>query len=161
MKALSIITTSFIFLLFMILCANQQLKQKMMLLGEITQEKLLSTQGLFEQGYQLHQVSNDDSKLVAHWPDDVHIDIYIGTWCYDSQREVPKLLKDIEKNKSISYRIIALDEEKKDPQGLALLNHVSATPTVVVFRQNKEISRIIEKPQISWVKDISVTLNVM
>jgi thioredoxin 1 len=42
--------------------------------------------------------------------------------------------------------MVTLDFSKTDPEGLAVANSVEFTPTVIFFRQQEEIGRIIERP---------------
>ena len=43
-------------------------------------------------------------------------------------------------------KMVTLDFSKTDPGGLAVVNGVEFTHTFIVFRQQGEIGRIIEKP---------------
>lgn len=158
MKAIIISLLGILFVVLVSACAQSHIKQQMMMLGEIKAQALLQQQPLFQQSYDIHEVSKADIAAIKQWPSNVHIDVYLGTWCHDSQREVPRILKAFAENSAISYRLIALDINKTDPQGLALTNNITATPTIVVFQNNQEQGRIIEHPQASWVSDIAMML---
>ena len=75
------------------------------------------------------------------------ITAYLGTWCHDSQREIPELikLKQALSNPNIQLKLIALDRNKKDNLGLAEKAGVLYTPTIIVQQKGKEVGRIIEK----------------
>ena len=75
--------------------------------------------------------------------------VLFGTWCHDSQREVPRLLKLLEQSKVElnSLTLVAVDYNKQDPQGLAEQFQLKYTPTFIVIDQSKEQHRVVEKPQ--------------
>ena len=84
------------------------------------------------------------------------ITIVLGTWCSDSQREVPRFYKVLDEagynDKSIN--IIAVDRSKLagdiDIEDLK----IELVPTFIVYKDNKELGRIIETPNKSLEKDL-------
>jgi len=122
--------------------------------GDITKQTLLTTEQSFSNNYQSYKVSEKDLALIKQWPNGIHFDIYFGSWCHDSEREVPKLLKLLQENKALSYRLIALNYRKTEPKGRAKAANVVFTPTVIVKKAGKELGRIIERPNVSLVADI-------
>ena len=125
------------------------------MVGVISKNDLLSHEALFKKGYESFIVSEEDKLKISDWPSNLYIDIYFGTWCHDSEREVPKLLSILDNNLDVNFKLIALDLNKDDPQKLALRNSINYTPTFVVFLGDKEIGRIIERPNQSLVDDIT------
>ncbi|PCI60353.1 MAG: thioredoxin [Gammaproteobacteria bacterium] len=122
--------------------------------GKMQQVELLNHYEIFSAGYKSYTLSVEQSNIVKAWPENVSIDIYFGTWCHDSQREVPKLLKALQVNSKIKTTLIALDGHKTDPLGLAKNNAVKFTPTFVIFINNQEIGRIVERPKVNLIADI-------
>ncbi len=82
--------------------------------------------------------------------------VYFGVWCHDSIREIPQLVKLLEEvnNPKISYQLISLDKTKQEPLGRARANDILYTPTIVVFQADKELGRIIEKPEQDLATDL-------
>ncbi len=93
--------------------------------------------------------------------DNVKIVIVMGSWCPDSQREVPRMIKILE---AIDYpmdmlNIIAVNRHKKVPYtDLSSLN-IKYVPTFIFYRDNIEIGRIVEAPKQSLELDIINILN--
>ncbi len=77
------------------------------------------------------------------------ITILLGTWCSDSQREVPKLMKilDAVKFPEGKLKIIGLTRKKEGINGEEVQYAIKKVPTIVVEKYGKEIGRIIETPQ--------------
>ncbi|XPF96089.1 thioredoxin family protein [Colwellia sp. RE-S-Sl-9] len=123
--------------------------------GVITKDNLLMNEVLFNEGYQAFSVTEKEKLQIKDWPSNLHIDIYFGTWCHDSQREVPRILSILDNNQNVTFQLIALDIDKKDPQYLAKNNSIKYTPTFVVFIEEKEIGRIIERPTQNFIEDIT------
>lgn len=127
-------------------------------LGMISEENLLTGYADFNNNFQEFTLSEEEQRVIADWPKNLTIDVYFGTWCHDSIREVPKLLKILSGNKDINLSLIALDHQKQDPQDLATTNKVKYTPTIIVYRdvdKKQEIGRIIERPKQSLITDIN------
>ena len=112
--------------------------------GVISKQQLFLEYPNFEQSFNRYEVREVAGKI----PTDVRVLIFFGTWCHDSQREVPRMLKILEAAglPEDHIKMVTLDFSKTDPGGLAVANGVEFTPTFIVFRQQGEIGRIIEKP---------------
>lgn len=84
------------------------------------------------------------------------IRIILGTWCSDSQREVPRLLKvldfiDFQKDK---IDIIGVNRKKIAPEAGIDEGYVDFVPTVIILFNGSEIGRIIETPDKTLEEDI-------
>ncbi len=129
-------------------------------IGTITAEQLFAHQPIFQESFQQKVALQGREQLVEQWPEDLHIEVFFGTWCHDSKREVPKFLALMAKHPQVSYQLTALDYKKQDPLKLAQSHRVKFTPTFIVKKANKEIGRIVEYTKQSFVKDISEMLKV-
>jgi thiol-disulfide isomerase/thioredoxin len=74
--------------------------------------------------------------------------VFVGTWCEDSHREFPRLMKILEAAEFPSERltIIGVDRKKEDPDILHKKYGIEKVPTIIVSRKGKELGRIIEFP---------------
>lgn len=133
----------------------EQVAADQILAGDISVQKLLSSYPVFENNYQAYPLDKTEQNIIKQWPNNLSIDVYFGTWCHDSEREVPRLLKIVADHPQISLNLITLDYEKSEPQGRAMANQVKYTPTFVVYQNNQEIGRVIEWPEVSLIADIN------
>lgn len=124
-------------------------------LGEIQASQLLEQYDTFSDNYRNFKLSAGQASQIEQWPNNLKIDVYMGTWCHDSEREVPRLLKSLQNFQHIDVNIIALDYDKNDPQGRAKRVDIRYTPTFIVYLTGQEIGRIIESPKQSFVDDIT------
>ncbi|HXI11357.1 MAG TPA: HEAT repeat domain-containing protein [Thermoanaerobaculia bacterium] len=121
-------------------------------IGTITPARLLSM--VPEYADRKRDYKPDDSvvEMIASssQPGD-RLEVYLGTWCDDSQREVPRLLKILESLETVhkttlpvSY--VAVDRSKKKPEALLQNKSIEKVATFILFRGNEEIGRIVETP---------------
>lgn len=87
--------------------------------------------------------------------------VMFGTWCHDSEREIPRLLKllDVSDVELKSLTLLAVDKNKQEPTGKAKRWRLKYTPTIVVTEGEKELGRIIEKPRVSLASDLADIVN--
>lgn len=80
--------------------------------------------------------------------------VFIGTWCEDSHRDFPRLMKILEEVKYPDSRmtIIAVNRKKESPNGEESKYNVSKVPTIIVQKYGKEIGRIIEMPTSGYIE---------
>ncbi len=90
--------------------------------------------------------------------------VFMGTWCGDSKREVPRFIKILEAaNFSMNnLKIVAVDRRKefykKSPAGEEWGLSIKRVPTFIFYKDGKEVNRIIESPIITLEKDIKAIL---
>lgn len=110
----------------------------------------------FESMYDLYNVDSLVANECKPMLKNVEITIVMGTWCSDSRREVPRLFKilDYLKYPSDNVTIIAIDRNKKG-RGDDIKNlNIELIPTIIFYRNKKEIGRIVESPKVSLEKDM-------
>jgi thiol-disulfide isomerase/thioredoxin len=114
----------------------------------------------FDENHSAHTVDVEILEDLQSLLTDVSITVFMGTWCHDSQREVPALLKILD---AISFdenrlRIIALSLAKDTPGKIETNFDIKRTPTIIFSRNQKEIGRFVEYPQKSLEQDIRAIL---
>ncbi len=85
---------------------------------------------------------------------DVSAEIYLGTWCKDSRNNVPKLIKIFEFLPDIKVKYVAVIWRSCDKSGIYKKMDLKRIPTIVFYRNGKEVGRIIENPVKTLEKDI-------
>ncbi|MGZ7078117.1 MAG: peptidylprolyl isomerase, partial [Thermoanaerobaculia bacterium] len=79
------------------------------------------------------------------------VEVYMGTWCSDSQREVPKLLKIVDLlhekfSRDLPVSFVAIDRSKTQPASLIDGKHIEKVATFIYYRGDREMGRIVEQP---------------
>jgi cyclophilin family peptidyl-prolyl cis-trans isomerase/HEAT repeat protein/thiol-disulfide isomerase/thioredoxin len=87
------------------------------------------------------------------------MEVYMGTWCSDSLREVPKFLRIVDDLKSqfgvdLPVRYIALDKSKQEPKALLVGKSIDKVATFIYYRGDQELGRIVERPVAVFEDDL-------
>ena len=75
------------------------------------------------------------------------VTVFLGTWCGDSRREVPRFWKALDTEGGavpFQVRYVGVDHDKKQPADLLKENDVRYLPTFIVRRGGHEVGRIVE-----------------
>jgi thiol-disulfide isomerase/thioredoxin len=139
-------------------CASSEDKtdHDLYITGDISTAQLFSEYPEFKNAYQAYKPTKKEI-FAAQTLLGKSLVVMFGTWCHDSEREVPRLLKllDVAKVKVASLSLRALNYSKQDPNGLHHTYNVELTPTIILFDQGKELGRILEFPQKSIGEDLA------
>ena len=86
-------------------------------------------------------------QALAAVPPGAEVTVFLGTWCGDSRREVPRLWRALDlAGGAVPFEVsyVGVDREKKDPGGQAGPADVRYVPTFIVRRGGREVGRIVE-----------------
>lgn len=173
MKFLHIITA--ISILFTIGCSskitmNHEAKDNngnIILLGKSTRDRLAQPpfNTWFDKNYAAYTIDSNTANQLKPLVKHKRFLIFMGTWCGDSRREVPRLYKLLDytgiaasqvqlimvNNADSAYKQSPGHEEK----GL----NIHRVPTLLIYDGNHELGRVVESPGISWEKDMLAIVN--
>ncbi|GLB50015.1 TlpA family protein disulfide reductase [Neptunitalea lumnitzerae] len=124
------------------------------LIGVIHREDLESAYPWFSEGYNNYSVDTKTMEAVKPYLEGVTVKVYMGTWCSDSQREVPNFFKIMDSVDFHNIQVFGLDEDKTSPDGLEKDYNVLNVPTFVFLKDGKEINRMVEFPWDTLEKDM-------
>lgn len=121
-------------------------------IGPITPERTLSAIPKYREHMQAYQPDPTVTAMLAPMvTDQDHIEVFLGTWCSDSQIHVPhfySILEQLERDGvQIPVEYVAVDRSKREPAELVANRSISLVPTIIVYRGDQEIGRIEETPQ--------------
>lgn len=111
----------------------------------------------FSPNYAKYEPNKKVVKKIAKHLEGITIKAFVGTWCHDSKRVVPRLYKILESanfdfNKNA--QMVGISRGKKTPDNLQEGYHIKYTPTVIFYRNGKEIGRFVEHARQTLEKDI-------
>ncbi|MEX0273216.1 MAG: thioredoxin family protein [Flavobacteriaceae bacterium] len=132
------------------------------LVGKIEAESLQAKpyQTWYNKNFNAYSVDTETIKSLKDDLNPYHILVFMGTWCGDSKREVPRFLKLLEAADfpSNQLKIVAVDRRKefykKSPSGEEWGLDIRRVPTFIFLKDGKEANRIVESPVVSLEKDI-------
>lgn len=121
-----------------------------MLLGKISVSDLKAAPYAkwFVDGYETYDVKGTKMEDLKTLLDGVNIKIFMGTWCSDSQREVPRFYKilDALEFPYQNSEWIAVNREKNTPDQFEEGLNILRVPTFIFYKYGQELGRIVEYP---------------
>ena len=110
----------------------------------------------FDKEYDFYRINQERLEKIKPLLKDKRVVLLMGTWCEDSQREVPAMMKILDQAgyKTAEMEIIAIDEDKRTKEGLEKAYDLTYVPALIFFDGEKEINRIVEFPINSLEQDI-------
>jgi thiol-disulfide isomerase/thioredoxin len=115
---------------------------------------------VFQEYYRIYEPDKEITAKMKGLTDSVFVLIVMGTWCSDSEEQVPKFFKVLDKIRFSSRHltVICVDSQKKAGDVDISKYDVHRVPTFIVFRNEREVGRIIETPVMSLEKDLLLLL---
>ena len=137
----------------------QILHNQPMLIDECSMEGLLNFPGFkasYAAAYEGYDLDIDTIEALKPLVQELKFTVVLGTWCGDSLRQVPPLLKvlaalEIDEN---NIRIVAVDLAKRTVNYPIADLHIERVPTVILYAHGIELGRIVETPIETFEKDI-------
>lgn len=132
------------------------------LLGKINQEALASKpyQEWFQKNKEAYspkaEVITEIKKVLPNYT----ITAFMGTWCGDSKREIPKLYNVLEAADFPLDRLTLIgvardrDNYKQSPGGEHEGRNIHRVPTIILYKDGVEVNRIVESPVTAIEEDI-------
>ena len=109
----------------------------------------------FDEEYNRYQIDQPSlAELKKEKLNSYSLVVFVGSWCEDSHREFPRLIKILEtlKYNTDKMQIIAVNRKKESPAGEEGLYNVTRVPTIIVKKYGKEIGRITEMPETGFLE---------
>lgn len=146
---------SLLFILFLFFSNTSLLAQNDYLSGPVTESQIREVKifDLYTKRYEPNEIIIQKLNSVQ---DSILIDVFMGTWCHDSKREIPALFKIMEtiNNPLIKANYTALEYKKRGPKEIIEKNNIKRTPTFIIYINGKEAGRIIEEAKESVEADL-------
>lgn len=88
------------------------------------------------------------------------IEVVFGSWCGDSFDHLPPLISALRQaaNPGLDLILIGVGRGKVDPAGIIPKRAIERYPTVVIFRGEQEIGRVVETPATTMDADVAKIL---
>jgi len=125
--------------------------QQDMLLGEFHKKDLLQKpfSKWFSPRYEEFSPETGAMTTIKENINEYKIKVLMGTWCGDSKRELPKLLKILD-NADYNYKnieMVAVDYNKTTPSKIEEELNVHRVPTIIFYKNGEEVNRFVEYSQ--------------
>ena len=151
--------------LFVLLVASnlaQGQEKAEMLLGNVQREQLKEQpyKDWFQTEYDAYLVHKKLIKPIKNDCKSVTVEVFFGTWCGDSKRELPRFMRlmDALGMPKANISLIGVDRNgdryKKSPGGEEVGKNIHRVPTFIFYKDGKEFNRIVESPRMTLEHDV-------
>ncbi len=138
----------------------------LLLLGKSTRSRLQQApfDSWFNTTYNEYTIDSAAAKPLTSLLKGKRIVIFMGTWCGDSRREVPRMYKllDFCGVREAHIELVNVDYRdsmyKRSPTNEEKGLQIHRVPDLLVYDKDKEIGRVVESPVESWEKDLLAIL---
>ncbi len=124
--------------------------------GVISAGQLITDYPQFRAAYEQYQPTSAEITAIKSLSGKSLL-VLFGTWCHDSEREVPRLLKLIDLSgvelKSLSLH--GINYNKQEPSNLHRQYDLMFSPTIILLQGEVELGRVVEKPMTSLGEDLA------
>jgi thioredoxin 1 len=132
------------------------------LVGETERQALFEIVPVWRVGLESYQPDANAVAALRSSQPETAITVALATWCPDSKRHVPRLLKalDAAGNKHLHIKLIGIGRKFREPADTVKRLRIASVPTVIVERDGVEIGRIVENPKAKTMEeDLAAILN--
>ena len=132
------------------------------LVGKVSLAQLSTyTTDWYSNEYDLYKTNQSLLTKIKPLLNNKKVTLIMGTWCEDSRREVPGMIKILTEAgyPTSSMDIIAVDEDKTTPGKLEKVFELFNVPTLIFSENGTEINRIVEFPINGLEQDILAILS--
>jgi thiol-disulfide isomerase/thioredoxin len=130
--------------------------------GELSMDKLWETVPVWQSVMKAYEPNAEAVKAIEAIDKDTVVTLAFGTWCPDSKRYVPRLIKALRAaaNDRIQIKLIGIDNQFHEPVGTVQPRRITNVPTIMVERGGREIGRIVETPALATIEqDLAAILD--
>lgn len=130
------------------------------LVGEVTREQIESLVPDWVRAQVEAEIDTEAAQALASVPP-AEIIVYLGTWCSDSRREVPRFWRALDQTGGLvqfSVEYVAVDEDKQEPAQRLEDVDLRYVPTFVVRRDGEELGRVVEVAETGIERDLLALL---
>ena len=134
---------------------------KLELLGPLSKEEILENFPDWQVEVASYVPDQEVIEKLQSIPSEIKIEIFLGTWCSDTKRNVSAYFKimDMVDNPLIMTSYIGIPREDDSRKPFIEGKNIIKVPTFIIIIDNQEKGRIIENPTKSVEEDILDIIN--
>lgn len=127
--------------------------------GKITKNDFMNssyTKKWFNPKYEQYDPPKKLVRKIKRHIKDYKIIAYMGNWCHDSKREIPKFYKLLDETgyDLDNLTVYAVNGRKQTKNHDEKGHNIVRVPTMIFYKDGKEVNRFVEHARESLVKDI-------
>jgi thiol-disulfide isomerase/thioredoxin len=110
----------------------------------------------FKLEYDDYQLNDSLVKLISSRINHLNITIVFGSWCSDSEQQLPHFYKILDQAgyDDSKLKIIAVNRQKKAEEVDVADLQIEFVPTFIIYKDGEELGRIVETPYDTLEEDL-------
>lgn len=133
-------------------CSNKEI------VGKFTWEDWKKEAAWNDYEAESYKLNNEDIAKLSEYLTKYKVSFVLvsGAWCHDSEEEMPRILKVLNSAKmnEEAIEIYGVGRQKDAKDGIRQKYEIEKVPTLIIYKNGKEIGRILEHPDNSWERDL-------
>jgi hypothetical protein len=137
----------FLFAAALPLAADEEAPEPPSLLGPVSRAEIEEAEPEWVAAQTEAELDGEAARALGSVEPGAEIDVYLGTWCSDSQRELARFWRALDENLGIvpfEVSYVAVDRSDKRPPELLRDLDLRYVPTFIVRRDGREVGRMVE-----------------
>ncbi|MCT7903829.1 Uncharacterised protein [Candidatus Ornithobacterium hominis] len=132
-----------------------------MLVGQVSKEQLKDFAPWYAENHRYHELNENLIQNFKKALKKYDIEVFMGTWCPDSHREVPAFFRILETANypAKKVKLYAVNRKKETGLDAEKGKKITHVPTFIFHQNGKEVARIVESPIHSLEQDIQDIVN--
>lgn len=142
--------------------AEEAAAEAAVLVGAVSREQIEMAHPEWVQAEVSSSPDAEAARALAAIEPGAEVTVFLGTWCGDSEREVPRFWRALdEAGGDVPFQIhyIGVDRQKKEPAAPIANFEIEYVPTFIVSRQGREVGRIVEEAPHGVERDLLALLS--
>jgi hypothetical protein len=135
---------------------------KDLVVGRVTREQVRQIVAQWKIVGTLEPLPANDLEELKRVRHGATVKVFLGVWCEDSKfelRQFMRLLDALTNETPFAVEFVAVDKQKRQPASEVKSNEIWYLPTFVVFRNGREIGRIVGHPPHTLERDLLLLLD--
>lgn len=133
-----------------------------MLIGIADKSKLMNDDafGWFKKGYTQYKPDAAAIKTIRVQASSLHLVVFGGTWCSDTHDLLPGFYKAMDDAgvKDSQIKLYLVNRDKKTKDGAADKYQITNVPTIIVFKGDVQLGKVVETAKTTTEGDIAAML---
>lgn len=118
------------------------------LVGVLTRERIEEEVPAWADALVAAEIDSEAARALASVEPGAEVTVFLGTWCSDSRREVPRLWRALDATGGMvpfEIEYVGVDRDKREPAARVSEADVRYVPTFIVRRGGREVGRVVEE----------------
>jgi len=108
----------------------------------------------YVENYELLEIPKEVLDAIHKSGEGVEVEVYFGSWCDDSQIWVPPFMLIMDQAELSDVRLVGVPRSLEGRDSIAPGKNIEKVPTFVFIKNDVEIGRIIEQPELDLETEI-------